>query len=66
VVEPGVSPPVGLNAAAVLSLQKNWGAVAMMLLEYRLECGCAQTVRVPVDQVEPEQITGTEPASPGR
>ncbi len=31
----------------------------MMVLEYRLECGCAQTVRVPADKVEPAQITGT-------
>ncbi len=30
----------------------------MMVLEYRLECGCVQTMRVPVDQVEPEQIIG--------
>jgi len=51
--------PVGLSAVAVLSLRKNWGVVAMMVLEYRLECGCLQTVRVPVDQVEPAQITGT-------
>jgi len=37
---------------------KTWGVVAMMVLEYQLDCGCAQTVPMPVAQVEPEQITG--------
>ncbi len=33
----GCPLPLLTSAAAVLSLQKNWGAVARMLLEYRLE-----------------------------
>ena len=53
--------PAGWSRRQVGDEPAEQGVVAMVVLEYQLECGCSRTVRVPVQEVVSEQITGVIP-----